>query len=414
MLALLGGVVGCSLFEKDDEGDNVTVVSSADGSATLSLPEGALPEGVSASDITITTSSLTETDTGEVVPVWTFEPDGLVFIVPVELRLRVDVPPGEFFVVRHTSQSGALVEDLLPSPEGMVVAGDGTLEEVVVSLGHFSDVSTFNFSGFFGGGTRVNAATAEWAPEPGDAAVGGQVSAAFRIEVPDSFTNAFRTGAGGIEVVWAFSSTTPPWGAFVTWTEPSGTLDPNNVTDPVTGTEGIMAVPRSFTCTKVATYGLKALAVVSLHGTEQWTDRDVTEPTQDATATAVVDLSSTGECIAADTRSTKPEFSAEETDLGTDRIESLSVPGNGEVTLADHAGKYGYYIQLEPGQSITVSVIGGGVGINYYPEFSPGYNFTDTVPGTTVLKNLDTAKTNGVLVVLDGSGTATISVVAGG
>ena len=166
----------------------------------------------------------------------------------------------------------------------MVIAGDGTLEEVLVSLGHFSDVSTFNFSGFFPGGTRVNAAKAEWAPEPGDASVGAQVSAAFRIEVPDSFTNAFRTGAGGIEVVWAFSSTMPPWGAFVTWTEPSGTLDPNNVTAPVTGTEVIMDVPRSFTCTKVATYGLKAVAVVNFQGTEDYTYRNEARPTRDATA----------------------------------------------------------------------------------------------------------------------------------
>ena len=64
---------------------------------------------------------------------------------------------------------------------------------------------------------------------------------------------------------------------------------------------------------------------------------------------------------------------------------------------------------------VTVTTAGGGAAINYYPHYSPGFDFTDTTPGSTIVTNIDTENSNGVLVVIDGSASVTVtSRISGG
>jgi hypothetical protein len=81
-------------------GSGGTVITSDDGKATLTIPDGALPEGLSASDISVT--AITEGDlqtidfgpdaAGTVLAGYILEPEGTQFQVPVSLRIQIDEP----------------------------------------------------------------------------------------------------------------------------------------------------------------------------------------------------------------------------------------------------------------------------------------------------------------------------------
>jgi hypothetical protein len=109
-------------------------------------------------------------------------------------------------------------------------------------------------------------------------------------------------------------------------------------------------------------------------------------------------------------RTPKKEYSEEVASLGPDRISELDSPGSDSVDLGS-SGRFGFRVQVEPGQKINITTTATGpVSITYLPQFSPGYGFKDVGPGSTDLTNLDGERFNGVLVVLEGSGVATVSV----
>lgn len=108
------------------------------------------------------------------------------------------------------------------------------------------------------------------------------------------------------------------------------------------------------------------------------------------------------ECYA---REDKAEYTAETTTLGTGRIAPLAVPATGTVNLADHSGTYGYRVEVPPGATIRVCVSASmPAGVNYYPQYSPGFTFVDGAAGCTDLTNLDADNPNYVLIKVTGSG----------
>jgi hypothetical protein len=116
------------------------------------------------------------------------------------------------------------------------------------------------------------------------------------------------------------------------------------------------------------------------------------------------------QCLAA--RETKAEFGAEETDLGSARTADLETGSSASVNLADHGGKFGYYVTIKPGQTVEgCAMSSGGTSITYYPEFSPGFDFTNTTPGCTNINNPDPTLSNRVLMVIEGSGIVDVSAI---
>ena len=124
-------------------GGQETVVTSSDGIATLTIPQGALPAGVSQSDISIT-SLPPETISDDVLErlVFALEPDGTVLGSPAMVSIAIDPPAeGEPFgipLVLHLSG-----EEDVEVLDGVVIAfdeetGAGTLS---FEVGHFSLIS---------------------------------------------------------------------------------------------------------------------------------------------------------------------------------------------------------------------------------------------------------------------------------
>lgn len=111
-----------------------TVVSD-DAKATLEIPRGALPEGVSASDIRI--NLVPEQQRGDFDLVYSLSPSGLVFSEAIVMSVRTPpnvTVPDVFHIIDGNSEI----------PEGIVVNIDASLEnetEINIPLQHFSEVA---------------------------------------------------------------------------------------------------------------------------------------------------------------------------------------------------------------------------------------------------------------------------------
>lgn len=126
---------------------NATLVQSDDGKATLSIPDGALPEGMTPSDVfvrALESEDVFEDEHGHIV--YELGPDGTVLLAPVELTLSVPAPaPGEPWslpVLLHWSldENGETVVEV---PETVTLAYDEASNSVLAtaSISHFSRFS---------------------------------------------------------------------------------------------------------------------------------------------------------------------------------------------------------------------------------------------------------------------------------
>lgn len=109
-------------------------VESDDGLVSLSIPAGALPEGVSASEISIEPIALDgfEASEGvEVMAAYKLLPDGLRLSTPATLSLRIGDLSGGVFLFWHLSEDS---EDLLAATRGALE------DELTVEIEHFSEV----------------------------------------------------------------------------------------------------------------------------------------------------------------------------------------------------------------------------------------------------------------------------------
>lgn len=115
-------------------GNPTATVKSADGAALLLIPDGALPDGVSASDISIVPIGFGDAagaDEAQTVAAYELLPDGLELSSPATLRLELGAAVSGTFVVWHLTEDSA---ELLP----VTLAASGDALEVEVE--HFSDL----------------------------------------------------------------------------------------------------------------------------------------------------------------------------------------------------------------------------------------------------------------------------------
>ncbi len=93
-------------------GDNPAFeVTSPDGTATLSVPAGALPLGVDPNEVSIralTESSVTTDPPLELFAAYELSPDGLVFSTPLVLRIHRAVSDGALIAFLNSPSSGTL------------------------------------------------------------------------------------------------------------------------------------------------------------------------------------------------------------------------------------------------------------------------------------------------------------------
>lgn len=114
------------------------------------------------------------------------------------------------------------------------------------------------------------------------------------------------------------------------------------------------------------------------------------------------------ECIE---REDKPEYTAEVAAIGEGNIEPLSTPGGASYALEDGGGEHAYLVHVPPGRRVRICVsTTGSAGVMYYPRHSPGFEYTDPAPGCSELLNLDPDLPNSALVVITGTGVATVTV----
>ena len=108
------------------------------------------------------------------------------------------------------------------------------------------------------------------------------------------------------------------------------------------------------------------------------------------------------ECYA---RVEKTEYTQELSGLGQARVSPLSVPATGTQNLADHAGAFGYRVDIPPGATVRICVSASmSASVNYYPQYPPGFTFLDGQAGCTDITNLDPDNPNTVLVRVAGGG----------
>ena len=133
-------LAACGDGDNDGADGDVQTVTSDDGLVTIEIPEGALPDGLEASDITVTALPVDEfevegepEDGTRVVAAIDLQPSGTVFQRPVTIRTRMPATaePGLALLV---SEDGDV------EPLELAFESDG--DDVITSaeVGHFSDL----------------------------------------------------------------------------------------------------------------------------------------------------------------------------------------------------------------------------------------------------------------------------------
>ena len=117
-------------------------VVSSDGSATLHIPEGALPEGMDLDDLSVIPlereASSTDSTGGDALASYALEPSGLTFLEPARLSVTFPMPTeAHTLTVRLTSEDGEF-EFLEPSELSVDETGESLT--TVVPIPHFSRV----------------------------------------------------------------------------------------------------------------------------------------------------------------------------------------------------------------------------------------------------------------------------------
>jgi hypothetical protein len=109
-------------------------------------------------------------------------------------------------------------------------------------------------------------------------------------------------------------------------------------------------------------------------------------------------------------REQKQEFVTQLAALGA-RVGEILVPAGGNADLDANQGMYGFTVGIEKGATIEicVTVSAGSATVMYYPEFSPGFMFLDAAPGCTDVTNIDAVNDNTALVVVSGTGMASVT-----
>jgi hypothetical protein len=401
LLAMSMSISACS---SDDAAEaTTTVVTSTDGTATLRIPDSALPAGVSADEISITRDDSRVTDFDGTARVWSFAPDGVVFKTPVRLTLDVETEEGDFFGMRHIADGD--IEEPVIEVESIDAAGRVTV--VSTEIDHFSSIAFFTLRT----SQIVSVLKAEWKPEARDTNEGESLSVAMDLSGPSAFTtsityiDALNRGIKE-DIVYAGGA----WESVIQWSASRPPLSPGFISTTANGA-GTHTHEHSVTCDDDGPFTIDARigGAITYSYTLTFLDTGLVRTNQTGQISTEIWASTSKECVPA--RETKPEYAAQLAELGSERTDEVRAPGSASVSLGDFGGKFGYYVWFDAAQTLDIGVTTtGSSSVLLFPQFSPGYDFVNAGGGTTHVTNLDSKRGNGVLTVIEGTGTATITV----
>jgi len=389
-LAVAFVLAGCSSPAPDQPQSRV--VAADDGSATLTIPAGALPDGVTLDDITITRDDSGASASHGEVARWVLEPAGLQLSKPVTLELLGNIAPGKLISVLHHGETTLEA----PSPD-FDANEDGSIPSLRVSVDHFSTILRY---------LEDYPATLAWEAAP--AAI-FEVSDTTqpRLQVTRPLPLDYQIIDSGTSILVSLD---PEWSASVTWLI-SENLTRAGRTDAVSGSGDTRGAYEDVQCAEPNDAGEIGAIVSPKYDAEMTTT--LSNGTQEAMPIQVDGprqrIQNANKCLAK--REEKPEYAAVVVDLSSARIRALEVPSTDSVDLGT-SGKYGFLVALDPGQTLSVKVTDQGFGsaVTYYPKYPPGFDFTDPAAGVTTVFNKDLELPNFVLVVIEGQGVVSIEV----
>lgn len=280
-IALFALLAACSGESDSKE----VVVQSDDGSATLTIPAGALPSGTSADEIRVVRDDTRIEDFAGRASLWSLSPDGLQLGAAATLRMQVPVSEGELFSIDHFSSN--TVESLraqLSAPS----------DELIVEVQHFSDVGVFVFPEAGGVNQTLRA---DWTPAATNIAVDESTTPVLRITPPTETTTQFRyTNQEGSAIEVSTTYGNASWQYEGEW-RVTGDISPSiAVVDAQTIEAAYADVSREFRCLSAGEFEIALLANTAMGGTRTLRFPDSTTEELPAEALAFVRPETGGSC----------------------------------------------------------------------------------------------------------------------
>lgn len=258
-IAVLGGAVACVSTPADAEDAGPAIVAASDGSLELSIPSSALPEGVSASDLSVTMLAPIEaTDPSDPnareIAHYDLQPSGLRFEEPVAVTARLPLETVSGPLYAYLISDGGSIEIL---PVAITLEGETLVATTAVE--HFSEIvwsvaGVAPFSLWAGGGTFVKS-------EP--IAVGETLDLDFIASRPENGTVELKLigrptdGGPAVSTTASYSVEVGagPWqlkGVFGNRSQEvlSPAFDPQPPGEWVTGSDLLLSTRGQFTCTQ--------------------------------------------------------------------------------------------------------------------------------------------------------------------
>ncbi len=255
-------VAGCGGGDDEDGVLATLSATSGDVEIVVEVPEGALPSGVSVSDISVVGLDRDEASAGyggvDPIGAYRFEPAGVEFEVP--LRLTVEFADGSSGVVARLVSSDGTAEFL--QPVALAVRPSNGRMTVTYEIGHFSDVH------FVIPKEHESGAIVFLPPEPKQSYFIGE-SFTVRVRVHPGFEDWATVDRVNGETTRRDYRTLfdEPWTANLTWLSRSGggsPLDPVSamisVGEASVGTAAFDG--QTFTCVSAGDFLVRAVAVV--------------------------------------------------------------------------------------------------------------------------------------------------------
>lgn len=235
---LLAAVVAACGGGADETGVLATLTAtSGDAEVTVEVPEGALPSGVSVSDLSVAPldgdEPLAAYEHAESLGAYRFEPSGLVFDTPLRLTVELAASPSE--VLARLVSSDGMVE--LLHPVGIAVSTTGETVRATYEIEHFSDLEFLRLEG------GADAAIVVLPPPPESSYFVGE-SFVMRVRVHAGAANwgvvSQRDGRTITEVRRTLLD--EPWSADIKWTTNAPASD--NFVDALVSSFGRDDAPR--------------------------------------------------------------------------------------------------------------------------------------------------------------------------
>ncbi len=222
-------------------------VKSSDGKVTLNIPKGALPSGVSVSDVKITPVAqkdvITSVTGASFLLAYRLTPDGTKLSSPATLTIRASLDKGGYVMGIHIA--GSQDEPLAPALSED--QSDANITVMTVTVSHFSDLIFVYGAKTFDG--------MEWLSKPSDAYVNTHTHTL--VKVTADLNGEFNVV--GKKRSYRYRWKGPQWtltGIFDTSGQPVlDPLWPHNPADPGTNTnKPSLKIDQSFLCKKVGQF----------------------------------------------------------------------------------------------------------------------------------------------------------------